>query len=85
MKTQGKKLRQAKSKEGKHTHTVQPTTNKTTVIINHSSLIPLNQLNSPIKNIKQTNIIYGKQDLSLCCIQGAHLNIKDRYYLKVKD
>lgn len=67
MKTQGNKHRPAKSKEGKHIHLVAPNTNKITVIINHSSLIPLNQLNSPIKKIKQTNIIYGKQDPSLCC------------------
>jgi hypothetical protein len=27
---------------------------------------------------------FEKQDLSFCCIQGTYINIKDRYYLRVK-
>ena len=58
---------------------------KITGTSNHSSSISLNinGLNSPIKRYRLTKWT-GKQNPSFYCIQETHLNLKDRYCLRVK-
>jgi hypothetical protein len=50
----------------------------------HTNIIPPLTTKITQSNNHFSLISLNKQDPAFCCIQEIHLNVKDRYYLKVK-
>ena len=82
-KKQDSYLLSSNPKEGNHSNII--IASKMTGSKNHCSLIALNVngLNSPIKGHRLTNWV-KKKDPTFCCIQEAHLIVKDKNYPRVK-